>query len=379
MTRELTALLLTVFLLAAGMSFASPLIPLLMSGCGATSADIGQIQTAYFLAFTVATALLGRLIERAGSKRMILTGLALFGASLAVMPFAASPFWFYAIRLVQGVGTALLFAPTEAAINAVSPPERRSANMGLYGLVFGIGFAAGPVIGASLWAVDRGLPFFAAAASCAAAGMVLQALYHERPIPLSRTQYDFFRLVRALRIPLTAAACYAVVEISLASFLSLYLDRLGHTGTSLGIVFTLFAVGGVLSPYPAGKLADRLGKLAVLRVCGVLLVCTTVAFIFLRTYPAICLLSCCVGMVAGALYPVSLALIGDLVPPEKFGTANASFSFFYGLGSIAGPLATGWVLELAGIMSLFYPLAAAALAFTGTVFFAPRGLGRAGR
>ena len=155
MTKELSALLSTVFLLAVGMSFTSPLIPLLMKGCGATTADIGQIQTTYFIAFTLATSMLGRLIERAGSKRMILSGLALFGASLLAMPYLPSLAWFYAIRLVQGIGSALLFAPTESAINAVSPPERRSTNMGLYGLVFGIGFAAGPVIGASLWAVNR--------------------------------------------------------------------------------------------------------------------------------------------------------------------------------------------------------------------------------
>ncbi len=71
------------------------------------------------------------------------------------MPYMPSLAWFYFIRMVQGIGSALLFAPTETAINAVSPPERRSTNMGLYGLVFGIGFAAGPVIGTSLWAFNQ--------------------------------------------------------------------------------------------------------------------------------------------------------------------------------------------------------------------------------
>ncbi len=364
MTKELAALLATVFLLAVGMSFTAPLIPLLMKSFGATTAAIGQIQTTYFIAFTLATSLLGRWIERAGSKRMILAGLALFGASLLAMPYLPSLAWFYFIRIAQGIGSALLFAPTEAAINAVSPPERRSTNMGLYGLVFGIGFAAGPVIGTSLWAFNQAAPFLAAALSCTAAIAVLQVLYHEHQVPISRTEYDFFRLISVLKIPLTAAACYAVVEISMASFLSLYLDRLGFGGARLGMVFTLFAIGGVLSPFPAGRLADRFGKQAVLKACGVLLVCTTVAFTFFHSYWAICGLTCCVGIVAGALYPVSLALIGELVPPEKFGTANASFSFFYGLGSIAGPLVTGWVLELTSIMYLFYPIAAAAIVFT---------------
>jgi MFS family permease len=68
-----------------------------------------------------------------------------------------------------------------------------------------------------------------------------------------------------------------------------------------------------------------------------------------------------VGIVAGALYPVALAYIGDLVTPDKMGTANASFSFFYGLGSIAGPLITGWVVEIFSIKYLFYPMTVSTL------------------
>ena len=69
------------------------------------------------------------------------------------------------------------------------------------------------------------------------------------------------------------------------------------------------------------------------------------------------------GLVAGALYPVALALIGDLVSPEKIGTANASFSFAYGVGCIIGPLLTGWVLEIFSTEYLFYPMTVSALIF----------------
>ena len=69
MDRGLIPILLTVFLLAFGMSFVAPLVPLLLKGIGASSATIGQIATTYFLSFTVTTSFLGRLIERVGSKK----------------------------------------------------------------------------------------------------------------------------------------------------------------------------------------------------------------------------------------------------------------------------------------------------------------------
>ena len=368
MKRELYSLFATVFLLAFGMSFVSPLIPLLLKSIGASSASIGHIQTTYFLSFTITTTLLGRWIERAGSKKIILCGLCIFGSAVLAMPYMPSYLPFYIIRIVQGVGSALLFAPTEAAINIISPPERRGANMGMYGVVFAAGFAVGPGIGSSLYAINPSAPFIFGSLSCYAAAVVLAFGFSNVQVPVKKTDWGFLKIISNMKIPLGAAACYAVVEVAFGSFLALYLDALEIRGASLGIVFTFFAIGGALSPYPAGKIADRLSKRTVLKLCGILLACATFSFNFFTSYWIICLLSFSIGVVAGALYPVSLALIGEIVPPEKMGTANASFSFFYGLGSIAGPLATGWVLELFSVNQLFYPMTFSAFLFVIITF-----------
>lgn len=369
MDKGLLPILLTVFLLAFGMSFVSPLIPLLLQNKGASSATIGQIATTYFLVFTISTSFLGRWIETAGSKKMIMAGLAIFGLAILAMPFMPDPGFFYLLRVIQGVGSALLFAPTEAAINILSSPERRGSNMGLYGVVFAVGFAVGPGIGAWLYAINVTVPFIFAAASSFLALLVLMYGFQETIVPVKKTEWGFGRLVSALKLPLTAAACYAVVEVAIGSFLSLYLDDLGIRGGALGMVFTFFAVGGAVSPFPAGKMADLWGKRPVLKACGLLLAGVTIAFNIFQNYWVVCALAFGVGVVAGALYPVALALIGDIIPPEKIGTANASFSFAYGAGCIIGPLVTGWVLELLSIQYLFYPMTAASLIFVMLTLF----------
>ena len=363
MDKGLIPILLTVFLLAFGMSFVAPLIPLLLKDIGASSATIGQIATTYFLSFTIITSFLGRWIERVGSKKMIILGLFIFALAIFIMPYTPNPIFFYLIRIFQGVGSALLFAPTEAAINILSSPSKRASNMGLYGVVFAIGFAVGPGIGAWLYSFKMTAPFIVAALSCFFAIAVLLVGFEETPVPVKRTEWGFFQLVSFLKIPLTAAACYAVVEVAIGSFLSLYLDEIGIKGGALGIVFTFFAVGGALSPFPAGKIADVWGKQYVLKVCGFLLVAITITFNLFQNYWAVCSLAFGVGVVAGALYPVALALIGEIIPPEKMGTANASFSFAYGAGCIVGPLVTGWVLEILSIQYLFYPMTASAIIF----------------
>ncbi len=356
MNKNLISIFATVFLLAFGMSFVTPLVPLLLKHIGASSASIGQIQTTYFLSFTIATAMLGRFIDRAGSKRLIIIGLVVFGSAILAMPAVGRQEYFYLIRAVQGIGSALLFAPTEAAINILSPPEKRASNMGLYGVVFAVGFAIGPAIGASLYAVSVPAPFIVGGVSSFIAAVVLVVSFDETPVPVKKVQWGFGHLLALISIPIAAAACYSVVEVSIASFLPLYLDELAISGPSLGVVFTVFAIGGAVSPYPAGAIADKWGKLQVLIICGIMLFLLTCAFILFKGYYVICFLTFGVGLIAGALYPVALAFIGERVPPERMGSANACFSFFYGLGCVVGPITTGWVVELTSIHYMFYPM-----------------------
>jgi MFS family permease len=359
----LLPILFTVLLLAFGMSFVAPLIPLIIRDTGATAATIGQIASVYFLSFTLFTPLMGRFVDKLGSKKVILSGLLMYALCVFAMIYANSAWYFYLIRIFQGVGTACLFAPTESAINVLSKPERRSSNMGLYGVVFSAGFALGPGVGTYLFDWHHALPFVFGTLFSLAGFMVMLVYYADVPIPVKTTDIRLREFLSILRVPLLAGLCYAVVEASIGSFLSLYLDNLGFKGASLGMAFTFFAVGGIVSPFPAGKAADRFGKIPSLYALGAVLAATTFSFTITANYYIILLLCFSVGVVAGGLYPIALALIGDLIPPQQMGTANSTFSFLYGVGSITGPAFTGWVARLFGMKCLFYPMTIASLVF----------------
>jgi MFS family permease len=235
--------------------------------------------------------------------------------------------------------------------------------MGLYGLVFAIGFALGPVLGTYLYALNRLVPFIFGAASCLVGLLVMLISYEDIPIPIRSSKAKVGEFLRIIKIPLIGGLCYAVVEVSIGSFLSLYLDYLGFKGAALGVVFTFFAIGGIISPYPAGKAADIIGKKPSLLILGIFLSLITFCFNLFPNYIAIVVLTFGIGIVAGGVYPIALSLIGDLIPPDRMGTANSTFSFLYGVGSILGPLLTGWVVRIVGMKYLFYPMTIAAAVF----------------
>jgi len=124
--KGLLPILLTVAVMAFGMSFVFPLIPLVIQDAGASPSTIGQIVSVFFISFTLVTLPIGKWIEKVMPKRLIMLGLFVYGASIFSMIFPTKAWWFYLIRVAQGFGSACLFVPTETAINVLSSPERRS-------------------------------------------------------------------------------------------------------------------------------------------------------------------------------------------------------------------------------------------------------------
>jgi EmrB/QacA subfamily drug resistance transporter len=60
------------------------------------------------------------------------------------------------------------------------------------------------------------------------------------------------------------------------------------------------------------------------------------------------------GIGAGALFPISLAVIGDMYTPAERGKYQGLFGAVFGLSSIVGPLAGGWITENIGWHWIFY-------------------------
>ncbi len=76
------------------------------------------------------------------------------------------------------------------------------------------------------------------------------------------------------------------------------------------------------------------------------------------------------GLGAGVLFPVTIATIGDLYPPAQRGRIQGLFAGVFGLASIIGPSAGGYIVDTASWRWIFYiNLPVGLVAFT-VLFFA---------
>lgn len=246
---------------------------------GLSSAAIGIIVSAGFLAAFVAQITLAPLADRGHARRMIGLGLAMTVFGLAAMVVADSVVVLTGSRALVGFGAGLVMPGLRRAVTVLDP-ERVGENLGR--LIVGeiAGYLAGPITAGALAAVGGvRLPF--------AAFAVVLVLFVPLALRLppdtgrkdpaaGRLAFDLLR-IRRLQGALVLIAGYFVVIGAFESVVPvMYHDR-GASALATGLAFTGFTLPILFVSPLAGRVADRVGAARIASL-GIFVVAATSAF-----------------------------------------------------------------------------------------------------
>lgn len=120
-----------------------------------------------------------------------------------------------------------------------------------------------------------------------------------------------------------------------------------------------------------GKLGDLYGRKIVLQVATVLFLAGSALCGVAQDMTQLIVLRALQGLGGGGLMVVTMAAIGDLVPPDRRARYQGMFGGVYGLATIVGPLLGGFLVEHLSwrwIFTINLPLGFVALAVIGIAF-----------
>lgn len=146
-SKGLSIIFITVLIDLIGFGLIIPILPTFAKGdLGATDLQVGLIAASYSLFQFVFAPFWGGLSDRFGRRPIVLSSIALMGASYIIFAHATSLTILFAARILGGIGAANI-SVAYAYISDITKPENRTKAFGTIGAAFGLGFIIGPVFG----------------------------------------------------------------------------------------------------------------------------------------------------------------------------------------------------------------------------------------
>lgn len=328
-----------------GVGLVAPLIAVVLSEHGENSLVVGLIGSTMFTAFTLASFPVGAATDRFGPKPVLVAGLIVYGVAILGFAFIRVTWLFFLVRAIEGVGASAISVATETMINRLSKPDERARRMSYYALSIGIGWAVGPIAGTLLFGIREEVPFVGCFALSIIAALLAATLIQKMPSGTHHSEGILSVHSANIVVPISAGAFYGYLMSSLVTLFPLYLKKeIMLPETAMGGIITAVIVGTIVSQVPIGHAADRFGKRKTLLVSTILLGVVFVVMPLHTDWRLFLATGAMAGALAGCLYPIGLALIGDIVSKQRLGKATATFSLAFGFGSLIGPSMSGFAM-----------------------------------
>lgn len=352
------------------------LLPVYLTvGLGASAAMVGLVEGLGQGTAQVTKLFSGVLSDWMGRRKPL--ALAGYGLSALVKPvFAWAPGaeWILAARVADRFGKGIRGTPRDAMVADMVPPEARAAAYGLRQSMDSFGAFAGPLVVMALMSawVGASIPqVFALSILPAALAVAVLALAVREPertassarrFPLT---WDGLRqLGPGLWAAIGLASLMTLARISDA-FLILRVQDQGVPIWALPLVLVVLNAVDMVTSWPVGLLADRIGKRGLL-LAGFAVLAGANLVLALAAGPGVAFLGVALwGLHMGLTQGLLAAMVADAAPPALRGTAFGLFNLLTGLALLLGNALAGIAWAGLGPQPMF--LGAAAVSALATV------------
>ncbi|MUH01250.1 MFS transporter [Scytonema sp. UIC 10036] len=347
----LPALYIIGFLSGLSMGLFSPFISTLMSQHQVPEMLIGANSTLYYLAITLGTPVVAKMLPRIGLRRTMMFGLALMGLTAPLFTMTTEISLWFVIRAVMGIACSLYFVSGQTGLNHFCRESNRAIANGLYALTFSLGFGIGPAIASVFYKFSPTLAFSLGSLLIFSGIAVVLIGIPETVVvfqPSSRTG-----IFKRLSVPLLGAFAFGFAESVLVSLYPVYLLQQNYSVDRIGYTFSIFVIGGLLATIPITHFADRFGKINILLISVCVVILSILSLSLTQDLVVVQLLTFITGASLTPIFPLSLALIGEKLSRDELSSGSALFTAIYSIGCTAGPLLSSIIMKMFGDRFIF--------------------------
>ena len=267
----------------------APLLPGIAADMSVTSAEAGQLITAFALAYALSSPILTTLTGSINRRRLLIGAMSAFAVA-NVLAWMASDYWMLMAARILLAFTAGLYLPgANAVAGALVPPEQRGRTIAIVNGGLTVAITFGVPLGAVLGAVAGWRATFACVAAIAAVasmGLVFGLPRSFGAHLKTATLRERLAVAKApaVLIALVISALWSMGTYVVYTYLALYLAATTQaTTTVVGLALFSWGVASALGLYVGGRMTDRLGSKAVQIPA---LAVMTLAFLGLSAIPA---------------------------------------------------------------------------------------------
>ena len=185
---------------------------------------------------------------------------------------------------------------------------------------------------------------------------------------------DYIRALAMLAIPAVAmVAAASVLNIATgaiqASFYVAYLEKIGFTGTLIGVLVSASNLAGLAGTLGVTRIMHRIGDINLLNATVVIAIITVTTTPFLTSFALLLILSVLRGWSQGAGQPLMISIPSAVVPPGSQGISVGLRISLNRLVQTLLPPAMGAVVGIIGLEESFLVVGGTLLALVGVSLF----------
>lgn len=342
------ALLLGMMLLMVGNGLQGSLIGVRGDIEGFTTFELSLITSGYFIGFLGGSRMAPNIIQRVGHVRVFAALGSFISAVLILYPAVTDPIAWVVLRVVIGFCFSGVYVTAESWLNNSASNDNRGQALSLYMIVQMVGIVTAQGL---LNVADPGGFILFVIPSVLVSISFAPILLSVTPTPAfgATRQLSFADLYKISPLGVIGMLMLGGVFSAQFGMSAVYGTRAGFSVAQISVFVSSIFVGAMVLQFPIGWLSDRMDRrILILGVSVIATTAATIAWLFGTQFYVLLACSFIIGGMTNPLYALLIAYTNDYLEPEDMAGASGGLLFVNGLGAIAGPVLTGWLMTQFG-------------------------------